>query len=176
MSYVSRIVTVLNPDGSHKGSAVYEAEDVNGRVFDLDPRPIAAGDKTALAAAMSQAQAAALVTIDAQAAQIAAHEATIKTLTDARDAALAQVSALQAQLAPAPVLVPVGEFVSRFTGSEFDAVKAMAETDGVVAGFLARIRQPEPINVASPALPAALQYLASKGAIAADRVEALSAR
>jgi hypothetical protein len=102
MAYIARIVVALNPDGTHKGSAVYEAETVGGKVYDLDPRPIASGDASALVAVMSSAQTAALATIDAQAAALTAATADKQAAEAARDAALARVAELEAQLA-APV-------------------------------------------------------------------------
>ncbi len=98
ITHITRIVIALNPDGTHKGSAVYDAETVAGRVYDLDPRPIAADDAAGLAAVMSQAQAGALLTIDQQTATIAQRDATITTLTSERDAALDRVADLEAQL------------------------------------------------------------------------------
>lgn len=99
MTRIERIVTVLAADGAQKGAAVYEVESVGGKDRWLDPRPIAADDAAGLAAVMSQAQVAALLTIDQQAATIATREATIITLTSERDAALARVTELEAQLA-----------------------------------------------------------------------------
>ena len=124
---------------------------------------------------VSQMTTDALAAVDAQAATIAERDATIATLTGERDAARAQVAELQALLAPAPVLVPTGEFVLRFTPTEFADVMALAETDAIAAWFIARTRQPDPINVASQAFAGAMQYLVSKGVVTADRVPALSA-
>lgn len=114
------------------------------------------------------------VQIDAL-AELEVRAATITTLTSERDEALKRVADLEKQLAPPPVLVPTTEFVLRFDGTEFDAMKTLAEKDGAVAGFLARTRQANPINVASPTFTAAMQYLVAKGVVASDRVASLSA-
>jgi hypothetical protein len=174
MSFIKQLIHVFNPDGSHAGSAAFMAEVVNGRVFDLDPRPVAANDADALSELIPVSLTAALAAVDARDATIAERDAAIQTLTSERDAALAQVAELQAQLNP-PILLPTQEFILRFTGAEFDAIKTLAETDQRAAGFVARTRQPEPINLASPDLPVALAYLVSNGCIAADRVADLSA-
>jgi hypothetical protein len=99
MSHITRIVIALNADGTHKGSAVYEAEEVAGRIFDLDPRPIAADDAAALSAALTAPHTAALAAVDAHLATIAARDASIATLTGERDSALARVAELEAALA-----------------------------------------------------------------------------
>lgn len=109
MPHITRIVIALNPDGTHKGAAVYEAEVVGGRVFDLDPRPIASADAAALAAALKGPHTAALAAVDALTKEL-------DQATQARDAALAKVAALEAQIAAAaspvdangiPVRVPM---------------------------------------------------------------------
>lgn len=124
---------------------------------------------------MSQLQIDALAANAALQTTVAAHAATITALTAERDTALARITALEAQLAPAPVLLPVGAFISRFSDEEFIAVRAPAQTDATAAGFVARTAQPEPINLASPLFQAAMKYLVAKKVIAADRVAALGA-
>jgi hypothetical protein len=94
MPRIERTVTIYNPDGSHKGTAVYEVENVGGKDYPLDPRPIEAGDTAALAAVMSQAQVAAAATIEAHEATIAGHAAVVTE----RDQALARVAELEALL------------------------------------------------------------------------------
>lgn len=71
--------------------------------------------------------------------------------------------------------LPGTEFVLRFTGSEIDAIRGAAETDETIAGFLARCRQPEPLNLASASFAAAVQYLVTSGLLAPERVDAVSA-
>lgn len=97
MPHITRVVIALNPDGTPKGSAVYEAELVAGRVFDLEPRPISADDATALSAVLNPAYTAALADIDAKAAAIAQHEAILAEATSARDAALQRVAEFEAK-------------------------------------------------------------------------------
>lgn len=98
MSFIKQLIHVFNPDGSHAGSAAFMAEVVNGRVFDLDPRPVASNDAAALSELIPVSLTAALAAVDAHVATIAERDATIQTLTAERDAALAQVAELQAQL------------------------------------------------------------------------------
>jgi cell division protein FtsB len=99
MPYTKHITHVFNPDGSHAGSAVFQAELVAGRIFDLDPRPIAADDADALSELIPGSLTAALAAVDARDATIAARDSTITTLTAERDAAQARVAELEAQLA-----------------------------------------------------------------------------
>lgn len=112
-----QVTVALDPLGLHRGTSVHEAFTLDGKLYEKDaPRSIQADDAAGLAAVMSQVQAAALVTIDAQTAQITAHEATIQTLTSERNAAREERDALQAQIAAAaaptdsngvPVRVPM---------------------------------------------------------------------
>lgn len=99
MPHITRIVIALDQNGAHKGSAVYEAEVVAGRVFDLDPRPIAAGDAAGLAAVMSTAQAAALVSLDAKDAQISTLASERDTAQATAQTQAARIAELEAQLA-----------------------------------------------------------------------------
>lgn len=168
MSYVSRVVIACNADGTFSNAAIHESEVVDGKVYDLDPRAIYASDVALLEPYLGAAGSAAVATLGDR-------DANITTLTSERDEALKRVAELEKQLAPPPVLVPTTEFVLRFDGTEFDAIKTLAETDGAVAGFLARTRQADPINVASPTFTAAMQYLVAKGVVASDRVASLSA-
>lgn len=168
MTYVSRIVVVRNADGSFNNAAIHESEVVGGKTYDLDPRPIYANDVALLAPYLGEAGAAAV-------SALANRDATITKLTAERDAVLTRITALESQLAPAPVLLPVGAFISRFSDEEFIAVRALAQTDATAAGFVARTAQPEPINLASPLFQAAMKYLVAKKVIAADRVAALGA-
>lgn len=92
MPYIKHITHVFNPDGSHAGSAVFMAEVVGSKIFDLDPRPIAADDGDALSEVIPTSLTAALAAVDAR-------DATITALTAERDAAQARVSELEAQLA-----------------------------------------------------------------------------
>jgi hypothetical protein len=100
MSYTKHITHVFNPDGSHAGSAVFRAEVVAGRIFDLDPRPIAADDADALSELIPASLTAALAAVDARDATIAARDSTITTLTAERDAAQARVAELEASPVP----------------------------------------------------------------------------
>ncbi len=179
MTYVSRIVVVRNADGSFNNAAIHESEVMGGKVHDLDPRPIYADDVGLLAPYLGEAGAAAVSALANRDATIVAltaeRDAAITTLTAERDAAKARITALESQLAPTPVLLPVGAFISRFTDEEFIAVRALAQTDATAAGFVARTAQPEPINLASPLFQAAMKYLVAKKVIAADRVAALGA-
>lgn len=170
MQFTKKLAIAFAPNGALLGLALHEAEIINGREFDVEgtPRAIVPGDAEGVAAAMSQLQVSALLTVEQKTAEIA-------TLTGERDAARARITELEAKLAPTPVLLPVGAFISRFTDEEFIAVRALAQTDATAAGFVARTAQPEPINLASPLLQAAMKYLVAKKVIASDRVAALGA-
>ena len=99
MSFIKQLIHVFNPDGSHAGSAAFMAEVVGGKIFDLDPRPVAADDAGALSELIPASLTAALAAVDAHVATIAERDATITTLTAERDAARSRVSELEAQLA-----------------------------------------------------------------------------
>ena len=159
--------------GAFKGAHIqfYEGLYENGTLLTGNPgKAMGVGPGLAfpLADILSQMQIDALATVGAQAS-------TITMLTAERDAALTRITELEAKLAPTPVLLPVGAFISRFTDEEFIAVRALAQTDATAAGFVARTAQPEPINLASPLLQAAMKYLVAKKVIASDRVAALGA-
>lgn len=94
MTYLSRIVVVRNADGSFNNAAIHESEVVGGKTYDLDPRPIYAADVALLAPYLGEAGAAAV-------SALADRAATITALTAERDAALAQVAELEAQIAAA---------------------------------------------------------------------------
>lgn len=166
--------------GVFKGAHIQQYEGVyeDGTLLTGNPgKAMGVGEGLAfpLAEILSQLQIDTLAANAALQATITAHEATIA----ARDATIAArdatITALESQLAPTPVLLPVGAFISRFTDEEFIAVRALAQTDATAAGFVARTAQPEPINLASPLFQAAMKYLVAKKVIAADRVAALGA-
>lgn len=92
MSYVSRLVIVRNADGTFSNAAIHESQEVGGKVYDLDPRPVYAGDVALLEPYLGAAGAAAV-------SALGERDATITTLTGERDAAQARVSELEAQLA-----------------------------------------------------------------------------
>ncbi len=166
--------------GAFKGAHIQRYEGVyeDGVLLDGKPgRALGVGEDLAfpLTDIMSQVQADVLAANTTLQAALAERDATITKLTAERDAALTRITELEAKLAPTPVLLPVGAFISRFTDEEFIAVRALAQTDATAAGFVARTAQPEPINLASPLFQAAMKYLVAKKVIAPDRVAALGA-
>lgn len=109
MSYVSRLVIVRNADGTFSNAAIHESQEVGGKVYDLDPRPVYAGDVALLEPYLGAAGAAAV-------SALGERDATIAALTSERDAERARITELQAQIAAAaaetdangvPVRVPM---------------------------------------------------------------------
>lgn len=92
MSYVSRVVIACNADGTFSNAAIHESEVVGGKVYDLDPRAIYASDVALLEPYLGAAGSAAVATLGDR-------DANITTLTSEREAALARVTELEAQLA-----------------------------------------------------------------------------
>ena len=109
MSYVSRLVIVRNADGTFSNAAIHESQEVGGKVYDLDPRPVYAGDVALLEPYLGAAGAAAV-------SALGERDATIAALTSERDAAQSRIAELEAQIAAAsaetdangvPVRVPM---------------------------------------------------------------------
>lgn len=94
MSYVSRLVIVRNADGTFSNAAIHESQEVGGKVYDLDPRPVYAGDVALLEPYLGAAGAAAV-------SALGERDATIAALTSERDAERARITELEAQLAAA---------------------------------------------------------------------------
>lgn len=93
-TFITRVVVALNPDGSHKGAAVYEASEIDGQVFDRPiPRGIAAADTGALAAIFDPAYVAALAELEQVTAERDAAQADLTQAT-------AELEALKASLLP----------------------------------------------------------------------------
>jgi hypothetical protein len=62
----------------------------------------------------------------------------------------------------------------RFTTAEYAAILERAKTDPHVAGFVARLSDPTPINPTSPRFWEALAYLVAVGLLAEDRVDEIA--
>lgn len=101
MSYVSRVVIACNADGTFSNAAIHESEVVGGRVYDLDPRAVYAADAALLDPYLGAAGSAAVAALAERDATIAERDASITALTSERDAAVARVTELEAQLAAA---------------------------------------------------------------------------
>ncbi|MDZ7655614.1 MAG: hypothetical protein U0997_06685 [Sulfurimicrobium sp.] len=77
---------------------------------------------------------------------------------------------------PAPRLIPTGDFRARFTGTEMAAILVLAYSgagDVNAAMLLLKLQTTPEIDLDSPEVSGGLAYLASKGCIAAERVDVL---
>lgn len=74
-TYTRRIIIAMNPDGSHKGSAVFDCDVVNGREFERDPRPISADDADEMQTVMASLQVKTAIRVEESEAQIIALQA-----------------------------------------------------------------------------------------------------
>jgi hypothetical protein len=70
--------------------------------------------------------------------------------------------------------VPSGEFVLRFTGDEHANIKAAAETDPMLQGFLDAARRTPIVRLTDQQVTVGLAYLVSLGLLTPERAQAIA--
>lgn len=70
--------------------------------------------------------------------------------------------------------VTSGDFVLRFTGAEFSAITAAAETDETIVSFLSATRANPTVRLADPLVTGGLDYLVSEGLLTRERADAIA--
>jgi len=63
----------------------------------------------------------------------------------------------------------------RFTGTERDAIETLAQTDPLVGGWLAKVRNSSIVHLDEIDVQQGLPYLAAMNCIAADRISIIGA-
>lgn len=97
--YTRLVIIGMHADGTFDHAAIHQSQVLAGKLYDLDPRAIYAGDEASLAPYLGQLGAAAISALSARDATISASGQQITSLTAERDAASARITELEAQLA-----------------------------------------------------------------------------
>ncbi len=99
--YTRLVIIGMHADGTFDHAAIHQSQVLAGKLYDLDPRAIYAGDEASLAPYLGQLGAAAISALSARDATISASGQQITSLTAERDAAKARVAELEAKIAAA---------------------------------------------------------------------------
>lgn len=168
-------------DGTIQGVQVRTIETVSGRDYESDPQPLSGTDDPAFAQFASAFSAAVVAERDSLAAQVTglttekdALAGQVTTLTAERDALAAEVEALKNPPFDPRIVHPYA-FMQRYTLDERIAILQAAKTDVQVELILAELQTVSRVRLDVEATQHGVNYLASIGVIAADRIQLILA-